>query len=224
MKEFKDNSLTSLILLKTLLLVTDVLMFIIIVLHIFWGFPKTIKTPTETIQAPQVSKTITVPTIARMTFREEPINIPIVEEPTNIPIKESIPTDPREVINSYIQDICSKYPNVEPELIRSMVQQESRYNPKATNGSCQGLMQISTRWHKDRATRLGVTDFYDPYSNILLGVDYISELLTKYKDPRLALMLYSMKHKDALELYSNGKISTYATTVLARAEDYKKGE
>jgi hypothetical protein len=215
MKEFKDNSLRSLVVLKTLLLVTDILLLILILSHIFWDFPQTIKTPIQTIEAPQVSRTTYVPTIAQMTF---------IEEPKNIPIQESIQTNPREIINSYVQDICTMYPNVEPELIMSMIEQESHYNPKATNGSCLGLMQVSTRWHKDRATRLGVTDFYDPYGNILLGVDYISGLLTKYKDPALALMFYSMKHDDAIALYRQGKISKYAQIVLARAEDLKKGE
>jgi soluble lytic murein transglycosylase-like protein len=133
------------------------------------------------------------------------------------------PLDERETINKYIQDISARY-NIEPELIMSIVQQESDYNPKAKNGKCLGLMQVSTYWHDDRAARLGVTDFYDPYGNILLGVDYLSELLKQYKDKTLVLMLYSMDHDTAFKMYKNGQISSYAKTVIARAEKYKKGE
>lgn len=129
----------------------------------------------------------------------------------------------RDVINSYVRDIAPKY-NMDPELIMSMIVSESDYNPKATTGKCLGLMQVSSRWHKERAARLGVTDFYDPYSNILLGVDYLSELQAKYKDMRLVLMLYNMEHDTAIRLYKNGQISNYAKTIIARAEQYKKGE
>jgi hypothetical protein len=133
------------------------------------------------------------------------------------------PPTQREMITMYVRDVCKKY-DMEPELIMSVIQQESNYNPKAANGNCLGLMQVSSYWHQDRAERLGVTDFYDAYSNILLGVDYLSELRDQYKDMRLVLMLYNMEHKTAFRLYNNGEISNYATTILARAEEFKKGE
>lgn len=136
------------------------------------------------------------------------------------PIKKSTG---REQINKYVVEIAKKY-DIEPELIKSIIFSESSYNPKAKNGNCLGLMQVSTRWHSKRAAKLGVTDFYDSYSNILVGVDYISELITKYKDPKLALMMYNMKHETALKLYNQGEISDYAKKIIARAEQYKKGE
>jgi hypothetical protein len=129
----------------------------------------------------------------------------------------------RDIINTYVRDVSSKY-GMDAELIMSVIQQESEYNPDAKNGNCLGLMQVSSYWHADRAARLGVTDFYDPYSNILLGVDYLAELMTKYRDIRLVLMLYNMEHETALRLYKNGQISNYAKTIIARAEEYRKGE
>jgi hypothetical protein len=131
--------------------------------------------------------------------------------------------DPNEVINGYIREVCLRY-NVEPELVMSIVYHESRYNPKAKNGDCIGLMQLNRRWHVGRAKKLGVTDFYDPYSNILLGVDYLSELLNEYKDPKLVLMLYNMKHSTALKLYKRGKTTKYVKSVITMSNSYKKGE
>jgi soluble lytic murein transglycosylase-like protein len=128
-----------------------------------------------------------------------------------------------EIINDYVRDISAKY-NMDPTLIMSVIQQESEYNPKAKNGNCLGLMQVSSYWHRDRASKLGITDFYDAYSNILLGVDYLSELYTKHKDMRLVLMLYNMEHNTAISMFKNGQISSYAKTIIARAEQYKKGE
>ena len=176
--------------------------------------------------------TSTTKTIAMQPPIEEPKTEPRTYKKKALSRGGSIPTNPKpnskpknqhDIINDYARDIGLKY-NIEPELIMSMIYQESRYDPKAKNGNCLGLMQVSSYWHKNRASKLGVSDFYDPYSNILLGVDYISELYTKYKDIRLVLMMYNMDNNTALRLYKNGQISDYAKTVISRAEKYKKGE
>lgn len=126
-------------------------------------------------------------------------------------------------INIYVKDICKEY-SIEPELVMSMIYYESSYNPTAKTGDCIGLMQISKRWHKERAKKLGVENIYEPRDNILLGVDYLSELFTKYKDPKLVLMMYNMNHKTAIRLYKQGKTTKYAKRVLARTKKLKKGE
>lgn len=135
------------------------------------------------------------------------------------------PQTEEEKINEYVKDICKLYKHVEPELVMSIIWHESRYNPKAVsdNGTCVGLMQVSTFWHRTRAYELGVESFFDPESNILLGVDYLNELFEQYKDPVLVLMLYNMEHDTAFELYNQGKISYYAKSVLERAESIKNG-
>lgn len=150
---------------------------------------------------------------------EQTIEVPI-EIQSQVLLVE--PLSERELIDSYIVAICSKY-NIDPAFIKSVIQSESEYDPNSKTGDCLGLMQVSRYWHTDRAERLGVTDFYDPYSNILLGVDYLSELFDKYKDPRLVLMLYNMDHNTAFKLYAKGTISTYAKTVISKAEEYRKG-
>lgn len=128
----------------------------------------------------------------------------------------------KEQIQQYVREICAKYDNkIKPEIVMSMIEHESTYNPKAKNGNCLGLMQVSSRWHADRAKRLGVTNFYDSYSNILLGVDYLNELLAQHKDISLVLMCYNMSHNEALSMYRQGKISSYARSVLNKSENYK---
>jgi soluble lytic murein transglycosylase-like protein len=135
----------------------------------------------------------------------------------------------RETINGYVREITSlpKYSNIRdltPELVMSIIQQESTYRPDAKNGDCLGLMQVSSYWHSKRAERLGVKDFYDPYGNILVGVDYLSDLIKYNEDVTLALMLYSMDNNTAYKLHAEGKSTSYSRTVLARAEEYKKRE
>ena len=125
----------------------------------------------------------------------KPLEIPIIK--TSIEPSRSITPQviekrnqtKEEIINGYIKEICLSY-NMEPEFVQALVYQESRYDIKAKNQGCVGLMQINTYYHADRAKRLGVTDFYDPYGNILLGVDYLSELFHRYKDPRMVLRVY----------------------------------
>lgn len=138
-------------------------------------------------------------------------------------IPTSIPIDNSTRINIYIRSICKMY-NVEPELIMSIVYHESRYISTITNGNCIGLMQVSRYWNKDRAIKLGITNFYDEYSNLLIGIDFISELSKQYKDIKLVLMLYNMNHSDAFKMYKNNKISNYAKSILIKKEQYKKGE
>ena len=140
----------------------------------------------------------------------------IKEEPTWHPK----PMTQQELIDWNVEDICKQY-GVDPALIKSIIWHESRGNPMARNGSCKGLMQISSKWHATRAQRLGVSDFYDIRGNILLGVDYISELLKNCKDPALALMAYNMGHARAKELYNAGYISNYAQSVLEKAREMR---
>ena len=40
--------------------------------------------------------------------------------------------------------------NIDPCLLYAVCEKESSLNIYAENGRCQGLMQVSERWHKDR--------------------------------------------------------------------------
>lgn len=128
------------------------------------------------------------------------------------------------LIDSYIYELCSIYTNVDPEIVRSIVWHESRYQPDIVNSiGCSGLMQLNKKWFADRMIKLGIKDILDPYSNLWLGIDYLSELYTNYKDDELVLMLYNMKWSSAFELYKNGKISMYAQSVIDRANWLRSG-
>ena len=125
-----------------------------------------------------------------------------------------------EEIQSYCIEIAEQY-GVCPEILMAMIETESSGKPDATNGSCKGLMQISDKWHKDRMERLGVTDIYDPYGNILVGTDYLMEIAEEYGEISLVLDLYNGNSK-AHYNYENGIISKYAKKVLTRAEELER--
>lgn len=107
---------------------------------------------------------------------------------------------------------------VEPEILESICWVESTCNPNASNGSCKGIMQISEQWHKDRMKRLGVTSIYDEAGNIMVGADYIAELIRQYGSVPQALMAYN-GDSDANKIdYMSG----YAKKVIETSEILKK--
>ena len=124
-----------------------------------------------------------------------------------------------EEYQEYIYEISDMY-CVSPELIMAMVEAESGGNANATNKNtgCKGLMQIYEKWHWDRMERLGVTDLYDPYSNILVGVDYFMELADEYDDLPLVLMIYNGSN-DAFERWEADDYTDYANEIMDRAAE-----
>lgn len=104
-----------------------------------------------------------------------------------------------------------------PELLMAIIERESSGDPEAENGGCYGLMQISTRWHKDRMRRLEVTDIFDEDGNILVGTDYLAELSEKYDDIGVALMVYHGESNAR-----NKKLSKYARGVLNRSSELEE--
>lgn len=91
----------------------------------------------------------------------------------------------------YCEEIGAKY-CVCPELLMAIIEHESGGDPNAGLGwaKCYGLMGVSSKWNADRMRRLGVTNLYDPYSNILVATDLLAELFEKYDDPYEVLDYY----------------------------------
>lgn len=140
-------------------------------------------------------------------------------------VVESTPTYYVEVVDGYITEdslksICEHIGNaygIQPELLQAIACIESNCKVNAIGGSNDsGLCQIIPRWHGDRMRKLGITDIFDPYSNILLCADIIDELQnTKYgNDIIFVLMAYNMGPYGALKPYESGTVSNYATEVL----------
>jgi soluble lytic murein transglycosylase-like protein len=93
------------------------------------------------------------------------------------------------------------------ELLHSVIQVESNYNPGAVSPKgAQGLMQLMP----ETAHRFGVPDSFDPVENIQGGAKYLKYLLELYKgDYPRALAAYNAGEK-AVARY--GGIPPYAET------------
>lgn len=118
-------------------------------------------------------------------------------------------------VQQYTYVVCGNY-GVDYELILAMIEVESAYCSDAVSEcGAVGYMQVIEKWHKDRMERLNVDDLSNPYHNIIVGVDYMAELLERYPE-EVALGYYNMGYK-AVEFWNDGKIITnYAEKVLSR--------
>jgi hypothetical protein len=97
--------------------------------------------------------------------------------------------------------------DLNPELIDSVIQVESNYNPYAISPKgAQGLMQLMP----ETARRFGVKNAFDPKDNVEGGVKYLKFLEDTFQDDRLAIAAYNAGEK-AVTKY--GDVPPYKETV-----------
>ena len=128
-------------------------------------------------------------------------------------VDEEVPIEIQIAANKYGEQY-----DISPELIEAIIWHESRYIPTVQNKGCKGLMQISTKWHKARMEKLGVTDIYDIDGNIAVGTDLLAELFETYEDVGIVLGVYHGE-TNAVANGKAGKLSTYVTDILQKAEE-----
>ena len=96
--------------------------------------------------------------------------------------------DEREALEPIIQEAALLH-GVDPDLVKAVIQTESRFDPRATSGvGAQGLMQLMP----NTAKAVGIEDPFDPRQNIFGGVKYLSQMLERYNgNTALALAAYN---------------------------------
>lgn len=153
------------------------------------------------------------------------IIIPIVMFSSVTTIASEIPEDTtiKEEYIEYIEDICDKY-GMCPELIEAIIESESGGNPdRRSSCDARGLMQIIPRYHQDDMYELGITDLFDPYQNIELGVYIISNLAAEYDDLYAVLMAYNEgEFSGAVERAEEGKWSEYSKKIVNRTQELER--
>lgn len=153
---------------------------------------------------------------------EQPIEEVVEVQQTQPDLSQYVDVFPtmNDMVISLTSEIGPMY-GIEPELLQAIIFYESSNNPEASNGNCFGYMQIFYIWHQDRMAKFGVTDITDPYGNILVGTDYLSELIHQYNDLSLVLMIYNGDSR-AYDLYNQGEMSEYANNILTLYQRLKE--
>lgn len=105
------------------------------------------------------------------------------------------PTEARKLA-TLITEECDKY-DLDPYLILAVIQVESSFIPKAVSGKgAVGLMQVMPSTGKFVAKELGISyngksTLYDPYTNVKLGIHYLSFLTDRFDTTENALAAYN---------------------------------
>ncbi|HEX3352937.1 MAG TPA: lytic transglycosylase domain-containing protein [Terriglobales bacterium] len=91
-------------------------------------------------------------------------------------------------LNEVINTISDRH-HIDPDLINSVIHAESGFNPRAVSPKgARGLMQLMPQ----TASKLGVSNSFDPTANVEGGTRYLSELLQRYNfDVVKALAAYN---------------------------------
>lgn len=126
-----------------------------------------------------------------------------------------------EEVEALAEQIGGEY-NICPEVLQAIAWKESRYQENAEAGGCSGLMQISEQWHRDRMAELGVTDLHDPDGNMRVAADYIAELVEKYEDIGMVLMVYNGDSQAKNYQETGIGLSDYANSVLELSEQLER--
>lgn len=123
-------------------------------------------------------------------------------------------------LQDYIFNLCEEN-GIDPAIVIAMIEKESSFRDYAVgdNGNSYGLMQIQPRWNKARMDALGCNDLLDPYQNVTVGIDLLSELMDKGNSIEWVLMAYNGGQTYANKKIDQGIISDYAVFVLERAKN-----
>ena len=109
-----------------------------------------------------------------------------------------------EDLQDYIRTLCEEN-NVPMDLVIAQIQVESNFKADCVSGTSDyGLMQINKINHGWLKGKYGITDFLDPYDNVLCGIKILAGHLENNESLEKALMSYNMGTAGADKLWKQG--------------------
>lgn len=157
----------------------------------------------------------------------QPVSVAIVTAALIVLLAFAVPhtAEAKQLSEDEVYQIAievTEHYNICPEFLQAMAFRESSYRTDVKNGSCIGLMQVSEKWHTDRMARLGVDSLYDPYGNMLVAADYLSELFEEYEDVGVVLMTYNGDSDAEAFSYCEAELSDYADDILTLSAELER--
>jgi len=142
---------------------------------------------TASLQAERMSAY--VDSRGRVVFSNDPVP---VQKPATSPTADSPSSNSSSDTQAHIHSLIEQtagYHQMDPDLIRAVVQVESNYNPLAvSHRGAMGLMQLIP----GTARRFGVANVFDPVQNLDGGTRYLKYLLEMFDgDLELSLAAYN---------------------------------
>lgn len=162
--------------------VIKLLIFILIVLFVL-GFCVYLITPTSNYQGKELD-IADIPSIPMTMIPKKPPVVRNIEEPTiEVTLEQTVePLTGKDLYISYIKEIIDEYYSVvDPYIVLAVMETESNYQPNVkSSAGAVGLMQVIPKYHQWRIEKYGLVDIWDPYANILCGIDLLNELYFTY--------------------------------------------
>lgn len=152
----------------------------------------------------EVLQTISVPNDCEVV--QDSIELEVVEEEIK-PLEVADPLNGEELYRFYISQIHEQYyPEVDPYIALAVLETESNYHPNVISSvGAVGLMQIIPRYHLKRAEKYGLNDPFDPYTNIICGMDFLNELIQTRGTWERALLGYNNSRAYVNKVLSTAK-------------------
>ena len=134
---------------------------------------------------------------------------------------KTVPMDAE--LQKHVYQVAEEY-GLDWTLLMAIIQKESRFDPYAKSDSGDyGLMQINHINHGWLSVETGVHDFLDPRENVRAGAYMLSQLMSRYQDPQMALMAYNMGESGASWYWNQGiYTSAYSREVINIQHELKR--
>lgn len=100
-------------------------------------------------------------------FETEPIPETEPERYYDVPLDEEIQDHIRSTLDEFELDVSNGF-----EIVLGIAYTESRFHADSENGSCKGIMQVSTI-HQSTLDKLGIRDLFDPFECFRAGIYFL---------------------------------------------------
>lgn len=118
-----------------------------------------------------------------------------------------------ELYRFYISQICEQYlPDVDPYITLAVLETESQYRVDlVSSAGAVGLMQWIPKYHAWRMEKYNLNDMWDPYTNIIVGMDLLNDF-------------YQSSGSWSNALYEYNHSTDYVNLILSKADLLREGE